>query len=139
MYVLSFPGFHWFKVPVQSTPRTHHACTAYGSSMIVSGGLAADGDWTTKDVWPQGLGIFNMSSLQWQTAVTGPQINYQSNYRYSYTPSKNISDWYINGYVWTISCRVAAILTCSRGMKRVRWDDTNERLFVSSKTGVLRI
>ncbi|CEJ92710.1 hypothetical protein VHEMI08344 [[Torrubiella] hemipterigena] len=114
MYILSFPGFHWFKVPVKSTPRAHHACTSYGSSMIVSGGLAADGDWATNDVWPQSLGIFNMSTLQWQSTLTGFEASY---YRYGYEPSQNITDWYTRG-----------------GMGRVRWDDDNIRLFVQNST-----
>lgn len=95
MYILSFPGFHWFKVPAKSTPRAYHACVAYQGSLLVSGGLSVDGDWAAKDAWPQGLGLFNMSSLTWQSSISGADGSYTS----GYTAPKMVDDWYTAGYV----------------------------------------
>ncbi|KAL8945855.1 MAG: hypothetical protein Q9222_007665 [Ikaeria aurantiellina] len=81
IFILSLPAFRWFKVdyPPQS-PRGGHSCNAVGGSQVISiGGIDANskvslGDTdeitestfnSTADPFAQGLGIFNMTTLQW--------------------------------------------------------------------------
>lgn len=51
MYILSVPGFHWFKAPtISGGPRAFHTCNVVGKrQMLVVGGvnynLGVPGDW----------------------------------------------------------------------------------------------
>jgi hypothetical protein len=76
VYVLSLPSFSWYKADY--TPgigRTLHTCEVTNGNMIVIGGTSNDDSWITgndvtgtqsyKDPWPWGLGVFDMSKMQW--------------------------------------------------------------------------
>ena len=76
VYVLSLPSFTWYKADY--TPgigRTLHSCNPFGRQMIVVGGTSNDDSWQTgtdktaatynQDPWPWGLGVFDMSKMQW--------------------------------------------------------------------------
>jgi Kelch motif len=71
--VLSLPGFVWTKANyTAATPRVMHACNIAGNrQMVVTGGLnPATADQkqllSTRDNWTQGIGVFDMTTLQWK-------------------------------------------------------------------------
>lgn len=78
VYILSIPSFRWFQAsytPVN--PRGGHTCQATNSGqMIMIGGqnprysrhMLGDGDTQNAppDPWPQGVGVFDMTSLKFQ-------------------------------------------------------------------------
>ena len=86
IYILSLPSFQWFKADYPSLyPRTGHKCVATGTSqMVIIGGLdpteVSDGLWKgfngSADPWPQGLGVFDMTSLQWRSSYTANASHY---------------------------------------------------------------
>lgn len=92
LYVLSLPGFVWFQANTTSPPRSSHSCiVANNRQMIVVGGTGTGfgPNYTTPDVWSQGLGVFDLPSLSWKhqyDADAGP-----------YEPPQAIADWYANG------------------------------------------
>ncbi|KAK1655596.1 hypothetical protein BDP81DRAFT_388510 [Colletotrichum phormii] len=72
VYVLSLPGFVFFKAAGSSIPRADHACVSVadgGRQMLSIGGV----DWsvgfpkylTDPDPWEFGLGIFDMTEMRW--------------------------------------------------------------------------
>jgi hypothetical protein len=87
-YVLSLPGFVWFKANhTSAVPRAWTRCVALGDSqMIVVGGYTDP----SPDPWSQGLGVFDLSSMSPRTSYdpkAGP-----------YDPPGVVKDWYSNGY-----------------------------------------
>ena len=94
LYVLSLPGFRWFRVPVTGTPRHIHKCIAVrGRQMLVVGGLG--NGWSNwgqdpTDPWAQGLGILDMTSLSWADRYDPNSPAYES--------APVIQDWYSRGY-----------------------------------------
>ncbi|KAI0974876.1 hypothetical protein F4678DRAFT_421123 [Xylaria arbuscula] len=117
IYVLSLPGFAWFKLsPTQEFPRWGHSCAVGGNSqMLVIGGqsILPDGDQSLydPDPWPQGIGVFDLQKLDWSDS-------YQPNSTIYQTPQV-IDDWYRAG-----------------GLERVMWSDPGTKaLFIeTSKT-----
>lgn len=76
IYVLSLPSFSWYKADyAPGIGRTLHTCNAHNGNMIVIGGTSNDASWITgndvtgtqsyKDPWPWGLGVFDMSKMEW--------------------------------------------------------------------------
>ncbi|KXH67295.1 kelch repeat protein [Colletotrichum salicis] len=72
VYVLSLPGFVFFKAAGSSIPRADHACVVVaggGRHLLSIGGV----DWsvgfpkylTDPDPWELGLGIFDMTEMRW--------------------------------------------------------------------------
>ncbi|KAK3985859.1 hypothetical protein QBC44DRAFT_361980 [Cladorrhinum sp. PSN332] len=83
VYVLSLPGFVFFKAAVPSTPRISHACVLAGRRQMLSiGGTDAlsDGYHNILDPYPwlQGLGIFDLSSLNWSSSYDANADEYES-------------------------------------------------------------
>ncbi|MCJ1385324.1 hypothetical protein MMC17_008446 [Xylographa soralifera] len=86
VYILSLPAFHWFQAnytPMYS--RAGHTCHQTGSSqMVVIGGL--DPTETTVDLWnafngsadpwTNGLGVFDITSLQWKNSFSSQENPY---------------------------------------------------------------
>ena len=76
MYILSLPSFRWFQANYTPTfPRALHRCEATNSNqMILIGGLDPTysvrilGDSPQKDPWPQGIGVFDMTALEFKTS-----------------------------------------------------------------------
>ncbi|KAI0426485.1 hypothetical protein F5Y09DRAFT_61266 [Xylaria sp. FL1042] len=94
-YVLSLPGFVWFKLSTSHEfPRWGHSCTVGGGSqMLVVGGqtIYPDGDQSLydPDPWPQGIGVFDLQALDWTHSCQPNSIKYQ-------TPQV-VDDWYHDG------------------------------------------
>lgn len=93
VHVLSLPSFHWQKQDYDSQySRYGHQCNVAGNSqMIVTGGEVFDrksakdrGEpygWPIDDPWLMGIGVFDMSNLEWKDmydsdadAYTTPEI-----------------------------------------------------------------
>jgi hypothetical protein len=73
--ILSLPSFTWLNSPViSSRARVGHACSLVGNRQLLSfGGQEIDIDPDTgarsappSDVWNNGIGIFDMTLLQWK-------------------------------------------------------------------------
>jgi hypothetical protein len=62
--------------------------------MLVTGGLADLGDWAEQDTWTHGLGVFDLSALEWSSGYDADAADYE-------TP-KMIQDWYNEGYEWLL-------------------------------------
>lgn len=94
VYVLSLPGFVWFKADYPATSARHmHSCDIVGhggSQMVVTGGVdptARDGPTeSSRDPWTNGINIFDLSAMRWKDAYDPNDAPYQ-------TPSV-IRDWY---------------------------------------------
>ncbi|CAP68208.1 uncharacterized protein PODANS_7_4690 [Podospora anserina S mat+] len=97
-YVLSLPGFVWTKVPSPAPggSRAYHSCLSVGRNQVLSvGGTRGggfDNDWRSPDPVPQGLLLFNMTSLRWQLEyfVEGDLVS-------GYERASTIRNWYQNG------------------------------------------
>ena len=93
-YVLSLPGFNWFKVnDTSAKPRTGHTCELAGNRQMISiGGLDPTSNPTVNfsdaDTNPQGLGVFDMVQLKWTN-------EYDANAA-PYTSADPIKAWYSN-------------------------------------------
>lgn len=88
-YILSLPGFVW--VRVSDTPygkRTTASCIAVGNRQMLSV-AGNDGSWTTPDPAPQGLQLFDMTTLEWKLSFDADAAPYERN--------AGISKWYTNG------------------------------------------
>ncbi|KAF3811302.1 hypothetical protein GCG54_00001618 [Colletotrichum gloeosporioides] len=93
VYVLTVPGFNFFKASGYSTPRFDQACVAAGRGQVLSiGGLAKivprEG-WTDPDPWPNGLGVFDMTEMRWKDGYEADDAAYE--------PSKIVKQWYNEG------------------------------------------
>ena len=92
VYVLSLPGFVWFKADGSSAEkRAYPACVVVGKGkrqMLSIGGKEMSAKWTSKDTSPQGLGVFDMTALTWSNdgAYDADLDDYES-------PSV-VQDWY---------------------------------------------
>ncbi|KAI9793855.1 MAG: hypothetical protein M1816_007107 [Peltula sp. TS41687] len=83
VFVLSLPGFNWQKANYTAThPRIAHSCNLVGKrQMAVIGGVNPatrnDSDQiTTPDVWTNGIGIFDLSAMQWTDRYNANADNY---------------------------------------------------------------
>ncbi|KAK7520614.1 hypothetical protein IWZ03DRAFT_142747 [Phyllosticta citriasiana] len=79
IYILTLPAFEWIKHDyTPEAARLAHSCEAVGGSQILLiGGLAGSavdatytGQFGVRDTNDQGLGIFNMTSLEWEDKYT---------------------------------------------------------------------
>lgn len=93
VYVLSLPGFHWFKGPSQGQPRMDHTCEVIGNGsrqMAVVGGLALQGEkWEEPDDLRNGLGVLDLKTLEWASSYD-PDID-------AYDTPDDIQAWYNKG------------------------------------------
>jgi len=108
MHILSLPGFVWRRAQYPSrSPRDNHACVVAGKRQLISiGGVAsqkgAPQHWTDKDPKPQGLGIFDLTDLEWKETYDADASDYE-------TPSI-IKSFYDDGYA--INIRSGAMDVC---------------------------
>ena len=91
VYVLSLPGFVWFKSnDTSAEPGSGHTCELSGSQMISIGGInpaqGLDDGLGSTDPWPQGLGIFDLVELDWKNAYNATSAPYMV--------SPAIESWY---------------------------------------------
>lgn len=90
LYVLSLPGFVWFRANTKSQPRSSRACIVNNRQMIVVGGVGVrNPNYTLPDVWSQGLGVLDLPSLSWKHEYDADAGQYE--------PPQAVSDWYANG------------------------------------------
>ncbi|KAL8393536.1 hypothetical protein RB599_005842 [Gaeumannomyces hyphopodioides] len=100
VYILTVPGFHWFKVPYDGASRDlnrwRHRCAVDnrgGRQMIAIGGVAGTPTaayWLQKDVWLNGLKVFDLTSLRW-----GDEYNADAP---PYEAPDMVKDWYAKEY-----------------------------------------
>lgn len=83
VFVLTLPGFNWQKANYTSRhPRIAHSCSLIGKrQMVVIGGLNptsrnASMTRTTPDVWTNGIGVFDLSAMQWTDRYNANADNY---------------------------------------------------------------
>ncbi|TDZ39912.1 Glycosyltransferase sdnJ [Colletotrichum trifolii] len=120
VYVLSLPGFVWTQVPYESKiTRRSHSCAVVGRRQMLSvGGTDGKTGWSGRDMWPQGLGLFDMTEWYWKDTYDAEAKDYET--------SKTIQEWYEKG-----------------GVDEIKWSlDRVQELFVNSTatinpTGVL--
>lgn len=102
IWILSLPGFRWFQTDAKSTPRFEHKCHRSGDQMVNVGGNVLP-LWQEVDELSQGIGVFNLSSLEWQTNyVTGTE----------YDSPDLVKEYYANG-----------------GMDDVEWENDEVKAF----------
>ena len=93
VHVLSLPGFVWRRIDATSGGlRSGQACVAVGNrQMLTIGGVdpQADKPWQSKDPFPQGLGIFDMTALKWKEIFDHKAAAYDS--------PEPIREWYAGG------------------------------------------
>lgn len=93
VFVLSLPGFVWRRANYPAAiSRVNHACSVAGNrQMIVTGGLnPASANQSeliySRDVWTQGIGVFDLTTLQWKDS-------YDANAE-PYTSPDPVKSWY---------------------------------------------
>jgi Kelch motif len=100
VFVLSLPGFVWFKADYPHTnAQNMHTCNIVGwggSQMVVTGGVdltLPDGP-AARDSWANGINIFDLSAMRWKDTYEANDVLYQ-------TPSV-VRDWYTQDgpYPW---------------------------------------
>lgn len=96
VYVLSLPAFRWFKGQDADAPRFFHSCEVVGNRQLLSIGGFNDNDNTSArysgvDPWKQGLGVFDMTELEWSDGYRADALVYES--------PQVVKDWYNEGYV----------------------------------------
>ncbi|KAH8887945.1 hypothetical protein GQ53DRAFT_264931 [Thozetella sp. PMI_491] len=108
LYVLSLPGFVWFKSNLTTAPvRARHKCVASGDSQMISIGGWVD---PVPDVWPQGLGVFDLPSLSLKSSYDPESGVYDS--------PQAVKEWYSKG-----------------GLDLVQWSsEAVKSLFITSKS-----
>ncbi|KAF2143194.1 uncharacterized protein K452DRAFT_268529 [Aplosporella prunicola CBS 121167] len=115
MYILSLPGFHWFRVSDTSgSNRYAHTCNLVGNRQMLSiGGIDWDKGfpeaWQDVDPWEQGLGVFDLTELKWKTNYDAGADAYKS--------PQVVQDWYNQG-----------------NAKDVAWRDDQVRALFSAET-----
>jgi hypothetical protein len=83
VYILTLPAFHWIQVP-DSSPlwRADHHCSVIGNRHMLSVGGIQDNaatEWeSTIDPWPNGLGIFDMTALNWTDSYDAGAAPYEA-------------------------------------------------------------
>ena len=115
-FVLSLPGFVWTKLPQPPAgPRTEQTCVVVGKRQILSIGGAdrrtAGAGMKQKDEAPNGLLLFDMSTLKWKDSYDAGAAAYQR--------SDTIKSWYSKG-----------------SLDKVQWaNDDVQKLFATESKG----
>jgi len=81
VFVLTLPAFMWFQADSQQSARWSHTCHVVGNRQMLSiGGLdpTRNGQWNTTDPWPQSLGIFDMTEMEWRDTYDPDAVAYAS-------------------------------------------------------------
>ncbi|KAE9577418.1 hypothetical protein CGMCC3_g6564 [Colletotrichum fructicola] len=93
VYVLSVPGFRFFKAGDSSTPRYDQACVVVGRRQMLSIGGLSTLDyiqrWTQPDPWPYGLGVFDLTEMRWKDGYSADEAAYES--------PEIVKQWYEGG------------------------------------------
>jgi len=99
VYVLSLPGFVFFKGPT-STPRADHNCALVGRRQMLSVGgtdgyLGFPNSLLDPDPFKNGLAIFDLSNMVWADRYDADAKDYES-------PS-SVKEWYASGGLASVS------------------------------------
>ncbi|KAI0406867.1 hypothetical protein F4802DRAFT_605995 [Xylaria palmicola] len=96
VYVLSLPGFVFFQGPKTAPPRSDHQCAVVGKGqrqMLSIGGVDGENRTftapATADPWPYGIGILDMTELEWTDSYDPDAPDYDS-------PAE-VKQWYGDG------------------------------------------
>jgi len=98
-YVLTLPGFHWFKADYAAIdPRHGLSCSPVGGGQILTvGGLNTSQNgpddlykdvFNTADQFTQGLAVFDLNTLSWKSSFSASQD--------SYSPAPVVQSFYAN-------------------------------------------
>lgn len=121
MYILSIPAFRWFLAKyTPSIPRGGHTCHGTNTNqMILIGGVdprnqtfeLEDGDYgdDPKDPWAQGIGVFDMTALEFKASYQAKAEVYQ--------PAEAIREYYKVEFVALDSKLITDFLTLNRSNK----------------------
>lgn len=81
LYVLSLPSFSWFQVHISDSPRVGHTCvTTATNQMIIIGGTNDHLEDATPDPWDQGIGVFDLTTMQFNDAYYSDAAPYAPSY-----------------------------------------------------------
>ncbi len=117
VFVLTLPGFTWFRAPQGAgLSRFLHTCDAVGSRQLISIGGLDNGNrkfnysdiYQSPDPFTQGIGIFDMTSMEWMPSYNANAAPYES-------PSV-VKDWYAEGFV-DLSIRLYVVWVLKRAMQ----------------------
>lgn len=90
VYVLTIPGFVWFKAPNANTAGRHlHSCELVKGNQFLSIGGFKYQYWLDPDSFTQGIGVFDMSTMVWKSSYDADAPPYQS-------PTV-VKEWYSSG------------------------------------------
>lgn len=82
IYILSLPAFAWFKAPYPAMQsRQKHTCEVFGSQMLSIGGYSTTDNnlgHLSTDRFRQGLGIFDLTALQWKSSYDATAAAYRT-------------------------------------------------------------
>ncbi|KAM0563725.1 hypothetical protein ACHAPJ_001457 [Fusarium lateritium] len=81
VWVLSLPGFRWFKADGEAPRRAMHGCALVGNRQMLSIGgndLGQQGGWRDKDPWEQGIGILDLPNMTWSNEYDADASQYDS-------------------------------------------------------------
>ncbi|TDZ26010.1 Kelch repeat-containing protein [Colletotrichum orbiculare MAFF 240422] len=83
VYVLSLPGFVFFKANGPSTKRADQACVVVGQRQMLSVGgtdgfLGYPNSLTDPDPWASGLGVFDLTQMKWVDGYNAHAEAYES-------------------------------------------------------------
>ncbi|KAK4172368.1 hypothetical protein QBC36DRAFT_247700 [Triangularia setosa] len=117
VYVLSLPGFVFFKAPIEQSPITNrddHTCVVAGKrQMITVGGYDetfSPDYWVNQDTWSNGLGVFDLTEMKWSDGYDAAAEEYKS-------PAV-VKAWYSQG-----------------GLEAVDWsDNTLKQMFLAPQS-----
>ncbi|KAJ4270495.1 hypothetical protein NW762_002182 [Fusarium torreyae] len=92
VWVLSLPGFRWFKADNEAPRRAMHGCALAGNRQMLSIGgndNIQKGGWRDKDPWKQGIGILDLPSMTWSNEYDADASKYDS--------PEVVKNWYSGG------------------------------------------
>ncbi|KAF6830065.1 kelch repeat protein [Colletotrichum plurivorum] len=116
VYMLSLPGFVWKQAEyTPKSPRAQMDCVVAGQrQMITIGGLdpGAKERYRDRDPFPQGLGVFDLTGLEWKTQYDAGAAPYE-------TPDI-VKSWYDEGSVLSSAAQTLFLLVRSTADRRRR-------------------
>lgn len=82
IFVLSLPSFQWFRTSTTNQiRRSYTTCKVIGNrQMVVIGGTnpsTGDDEWLSKDPFTNGIGIFDLTALEWTSRYDADAPAYQ--------------------------------------------------------------
>jgi hypothetical protein len=137
MYILSIPGFVWFRVPrVDSPARFDHTCEYIGGSQMLSiggvdnpqAGLNMWENWKMPDPFRQGIGVFDITELEWKSSFMPTEQEYRS--------PQMVREWYTAGLVSSSFFYMPPGSPDFRGQNAVEWQSLEiARMFIRDSPG----